>query len=244
MARLPLTLAFGVAAAVAAVLPSPAARAQVFGPRHASETIDTYCAICHNDQLRTAGLVLDPAEVTRIPGNAERWEKVLRKLRTASMPPPGLPRPDEATYKSLAAFVQNELDRAAAAKPEPGKVPSMHRLTRTEYQNSVRDLLALDALPEEMDYSLLLPPDNSGSGFDNIADLLFVSPTAMESYLGAAEKLSRLAVGTRPRLRWSTFTGCRTKSRRPPGWTNCHMACAAEWQCEPGSRWMASTAFT
>ena len=85
--------------------------------------------------------------------------------------------------------------RRRAAKPNPGKLPLLHRLSRTEYQNAVRDLLALDALPKEMDYALLLPPDNSSSGFDNIADLLFVSPTAMESYLGAAEKISRLAVG-------------------------------------------------
>ena len=73
--------------------------------------------------------------------------------------------------------------------------PLLHRLSRTEYQNAVRDLLAVDALPKEMEYSMLLPPDNANSGFDNIADLLFISPTAMESYLGAAEKISRLAVG-------------------------------------------------
>ena len=111
------------------------------------------------------------------------------------MPPPGAPRPDQATYDSLAGFLETELDRAAAAKPNPGKLPLLHRLSRTEYQNAVRDLLALDALPKEMEYSLLLPPDNANSGFDNIADLLFISPTAMESYLGAAEKISRLAVG-------------------------------------------------
>ena len=78
---------------------------------------------------------------------------------------------------------------------EPGKLPLLHRLSRTEYENAIRDLLALDALPKEMDYSLLLPPDNASSGFDNIADLLFVSPTAMESYLEAARKISRLAIG-------------------------------------------------
>ena len=107
----------------------------------------------------------------------------------------GLPRPDAATYDALAGYLETELDRAAAAKPNPGKLPLLHRLSRTEYQNAVRDLLAVEALPKEMDYSLLLPPDNSNSGFDNLADLLFVSPTAMESYLGAAEKISRLAVG-------------------------------------------------
>ena len=111
------------------------------------------------------------------------------------MPPPGLPRPDPVTYDALAGYLETELDRAAAAKPNPGKLPLLHRLSRTEYQNAVRDLLAVESLPKEMDYSLLLPPDNSNSGFDNLADLLFVSPTAMESYLGAADKISRLAVG-------------------------------------------------
>jgi hypothetical protein len=111
------------------------------------------------------------------------------------MPPAGAPRPDPSTYDSLAGFLESELDEAAAANPNPGKLPLLHRLSRTEYANAVRDLIGLDALPREMDYSLLLPPDNANSGFDNIADLLFVSPTAMESYLRAAEKISRLAVG-------------------------------------------------
>ena len=139
--------------------------------------------------------MLDPADLTHVAANAENWEKVVAKLRTNAMPPAGVPRPDQATYDSVASFLETELDRAAAAKPNPGKLPLLHRLSRTEYQNAIRDLLALDALPKEMDYSLLLPPDNSSSGFDNIADLLFVSPTTMERYLDAARKISRLAVG-------------------------------------------------
>ena len=178
-----------------AVLISPSARAQAFDSQQAGAVIGKYCATCHNAKLQTAGLVLDPATLANVPAGAERWEKVIRKLRANTMPPPGLPRPDPATYNALAGFLETELDRAAAAKPNPGKLPLLHRLSRTEYQNAVRDLLAVEALPKEMDYSLLLPPDNSNSGFDNIADLLFVSPTAMESYLGAAEKISRLAVG-------------------------------------------------
>ena len=136
------------------------------------------------------------------------------------MPPPGAPRPDQATYDSLAGFLETELDRAAAAKPNPGKLPLLHRLSRTEYQNAVRDLLALDALPKEMDYSLLLPPDNASSGFDNIADLLFISPTAMESYLGAAEKISRLAVGDPSRSGDGQHLphARRTTADRPGGW--------------------------
>jgi hypothetical protein len=170
-------------------------RAQVTNAQQAGVVIGKYCATCHNQQLHTAGLVLDPAALSNVPAGAERWEKVIRKLRANTMPPPGLPRPDAATYDALAGYLETELDRAAAAKPNPGKLPLLHRLSRTEYQNAVRDLLAVEALPKEMDYGLLLPPDNSNSGFDNLADLLFVSPTAMESYLGAAEKISRLAVG-------------------------------------------------
>ncbi len=96
---------------------------------------------------------------------------------------------------SSRAYLETALDRAAAAKPNPGELPILHRLTRTEYQNAIRDLLALDNLPKEMDFTLLLPADNSSSGFDNIADLLFVSPATMERYLDAASKISRLAVG-------------------------------------------------
>jgi hypothetical protein len=163
--------------------------------QQASAALARYCATCHSAQIHTAGLTLDPAAVTHVQTGAEQWEKVVRKLRSNSMPPPGAPRPDRATYDSVSGYLEMELDRAAAAKPSAGKLPPLHRLSRTEYQNAVRDLLALGPLPEEMDYSLLLPQDNASSGFDNLADLLFISPTAMESYLGAAEKISRLAVG-------------------------------------------------
>jgi len=154
-----------------------------------------YCVTCHNARLKTAGFVLDPAQLGRVDANAETWERVDRKLRSFAMPPAGAPRPDQATYEAVASFLETEIDRSAAGKPNPGKLPLLHRLTRTEYQNAIRDLLELDALPKELDYSLLLPPDNTSSGFDNIADLLFVSPTIMERYLDAARKISRLAVG-------------------------------------------------
>ena len=154
-----------------------------------------YCVTCHNTRLKTAGLVIDPAALTNVGATAETWEKVVRKLRTNAMPPAGAPRPDQATYSAVATFLETELDRASAVKPNPCKLPLLHRLSRTEYKNSIRDLLALDALPKEMDFDLLLPEDNASSGFDNIADLLFVSPSTMERYLEAAEKISRLAVG-------------------------------------------------
>jgi hypothetical protein len=163
--------------------------------QQASATVGKYCATCHSPQVHSADLVLDPAAVSHPQSDAERWEKVVRKLRARSMPPPGAPRPDPATYNALQRLVENQIDRAAASHPNPGKLPLLHRLSRTEYQNAVRDLLALDALPKEMEFSILLPADNANSGFDNLADLLFISPTALESYLGAAEKISRLAVG-------------------------------------------------
>jgi hypothetical protein len=160
-----------------------------------SATINKYCVTCHNDRLKTGGLSLAGLDVEHPSANAETWEKVIRKLRTSAMPPPTAPRPDAATYNALASHLEASIDRDAFASPRPGKLALIHRLSRTEYQNAVRDLLAIDTLPKEIDYSLLLPPDNSSSGFDNIADLLFMSPAIMERYLGAAEKISRLAIG-------------------------------------------------
>ena len=164
-------------------------------PAAPAAVLTQYCLTCHNQRLKTADLVLDPADLAHVGAKPEQWEKVVAKLRSNAMPPAGMPRPDQASYNSVATYLETEIDRAAAAKPNPGKLPLLHRLSRTEYENSIRDLLALDALPKEMDYSLLLPPDNSSSGFDNIADLLFVSPAIMERYLDAARKISRLAVG-------------------------------------------------
>jgi hypothetical protein len=164
-------------------------------PGTPSAVFNKYCTVCHNAKLKTGGFVLDTAELQHVGDYAEVWEKVVQKLRTGSMPPAPMPRPDQATYNSTAAWLETALDRASAEHVEIGKLPLLHRLSRTEYENAIRDLLAVDALPKEMDYSLLLPPDNASSGFDNIADLLFVSPTAMESYLEAARKISRLAIG-------------------------------------------------
>jgi hypothetical protein len=154
-----------------------------------------YCVSCHNDRLRTAGLVLDTIDPS-MPGAAPNtWEKVVRRLRSRVMPPAGLPRPDDATYDAVASQLEADLDRVAAARPNPGRLPAFHRLTRTEYSNAIRDLLALEDLPKALDLASLLPADNSSTGFDNLADLLFVSSTQLEQYLSAAQKISRLAVG-------------------------------------------------
>src|SRR5262245_58126217 len=164
-------------------------------PPAASAVFTQYCVTCHNARLKTAGFVLDPAGLTDVNAGAETWEKVVRKLRARALPPGGEHRPDNATYDSTATFLETELDRASIAHPQLGTLPLVHRLSRTEYQNAVRDLLAVEALPNEVRIDLLLPPDNISSGFDNIADLLFISPSNMERYLDAARKIARLAVG-------------------------------------------------
>jgi mono/diheme cytochrome c family protein len=157
--------------------------------------LDRYCVTCHNEKLKTAGLTLDTADPAHVGAHSEVWEKVVRKLRAGDMPPAGSRRPEKATYDALLAFLSTELDRAAAAQPNPGTLPAFQRLTRTEYRNALRDLLALPVLPKEMDIDVLLPADNASSGFDNLRDLLFVSSTQLEQYLSAARKISRLVLG-------------------------------------------------
>jgi mono/diheme cytochrome c family protein len=173
----------------------PGAKADTAGPAEHAATVNKYCVTCHSDRLKTGGLTLAGADLVHVSEHADTWEKVIRKLRTGAMPPAGAPRPDHAASSELAAYLETSIDRDAANAPHPGKLALVHRLTRTEYQNAIRDLLAIEALPKEIDYPLLLPADNSSSGFDNIADLLFVSPAIMERYLDAAEKISRLAIG-------------------------------------------------
>ena len=151
--------------------------------------LDKFCVTCHSEKLRTAGLSLEQVDVDHPADNAAIWEKVLHKVRTREMPPPRIPRPDEVTYNSLANYLETALDQAAAAKPNPGR-PAVYRLNRFQYANAVRDLIDL-----EVDSASLLPADDAGYGFDNIGDVLTVSPTLLEKYLSAAAKISRLAIG-------------------------------------------------
>ncbi len=151
--------------------------------------LDQYCVTCHNERARTAELLLDEANVENIGEGPKVWEKVLKKLRAGAMPPAGMPRPDQATYDSFATYLETALDSAAAAHPNPGR-PVLHRLNRVEYTNAVHDLLAV-----EIDGETLLPADDSRYGFDNIGDVLTVSPALLERYLSAARKISRLAIG-------------------------------------------------
>ena len=151
--------------------------------------LDQYCVTCHNQRRKAGDLMLDKLDLAQAGANAEVWEKVLRKLRTGMMPPAGMPRPDAAGYGSFVSWLETTLDHAAAGVPNPGR-PAVHRLNRLEYANAVRDLLAI-----EVDGRSLLPADDAGYGFDNIADALSVSPGLLERYLAAAEKISSLAMG-------------------------------------------------
>jgi mono/diheme cytochrome c family protein len=154
------------------------------------EVIARYCVTCHNARLKTAGLTLDSLDISNVGQAAETWEKVLRKLRASAMPPVGRPRPDKPTYQAVASWLEGELDRAALAHPNAGRTAVYHRLNRTEYQNAVRDVLGLD-----LDVASLLPGDDAAYGFDNIGEMLTVSPDLLDGYLSAANKISRLAVG-------------------------------------------------
>ncbi len=151
--------------------------------------LDQYCVTCHNQRLKTANLTLDKLDPSNVAAQPESWEKVVRKLRAGMMPPSGLPRPAAADYAALTISLENDLDRAAAAKPKLAR-PSAHRMNRTEYGNAIRELLGLD-----IDVSAYLPADDSSYGFDNVSSGLQVSPTLVEAYITAASKISRLALG-------------------------------------------------
>jgi mono/diheme cytochrome c family protein len=167
--------------------PSTTAAPASSAPQRA--VINQYCVTCHNQKAKTAGLMLDKLDLDHISDGAETWEKVIVKLRGGMMPPAGMPRPDKTTMDGLVSWLEKSLDRAAQASPNPGRDP-VHRLNRTEYANAIRDLLAL-----RVDVSDLLPADDEANGFDNIADVLKVSPSLLEQYLSASREISRLAVG-------------------------------------------------
>ena len=150
--------------------------------------LQQYCVTCHNQRTRAGGLALDTLDMTQAGECADVWERVVRKLRTGAMPPAGRPRPDEAESNAVVTWLETELDRAAQEHPNPGR-PTLHRLNRSEYRNAIRDLLAVD-----IDASLL-PADNAAYGFDNNADALTLSSALTERYLGAAAKISQMALG-------------------------------------------------
>ncbi|MET0215142.1 MAG: DUF1592 domain-containing protein, partial [Vicinamibacterales bacterium] len=164
--------------------------AQGVGPVSASAVLSKYCITCHNEKRKTAGLMIDKLDLQHVGADAEVWEKVARKFRTHEMPPPGVSRPDAATYAAVTTHLENALDLAAVENPKSARVP-VHRLNRTEYANAIRDLLGL-----EIDSRGVLPADDADQeGFDNVASVLSVSPALLENYLSAARMISRLAVG-------------------------------------------------
>jgi mono/diheme cytochrome c family protein len=158
-------------------------------PAPQQEVLKTYCLTCHNDRTKTGDFSLEHADLTDVPKAAETWEKVIRKVRAGMMPPAGMPRPDAARLDGFVSYLEGAIDSASARNPRPGRT-ALHRLNRAEYANAIRDLLALD-----IDATALLPPDDESSGFDNIADVLTVSPSLMERYLSASWNISRMAVG-------------------------------------------------
>jgi mono/diheme cytochrome c family protein len=193
-----LIVSLGIQARPSAQQPAPPAKsAQPSSPIGAvsaassqRQTLDRYCVTCHNQRLVTAGLKLDDADVANPGAGAEIWEKVVRKLRTGIMPPPNMPQPSMDDRVALLSWLETSLDKAAAAKPNPGRTETLRRLNRTEYQNAIRDLLAVD-----IDAASLLPADESGHGFDNVTvgDL---PPALLDRYISAAQKISALAIGS------------------------------------------------
>src|SRR5580704_4748792 len=161
--------------------PDPAAsRAAIVGK---------YCVSCHNGRSKSGGLALDQMDYGDLARDAAVWEKAIKKLRVGMMPPQGAAQPDAATRSEMIAWLATSLDQAASLSPNPGR-PVLHRLNRAEYANAVRDLLALDVDP-----STLLPPDDSAYGFDNVGDVLGMSPVLLERFMEAANKVGALAIG-------------------------------------------------
>ena len=168
---------------------SYAQQARPTSPSTTRQILDGYCVSCHNSKLKTGGLSLDSVDTAKVGENPQVWEKVVRKLRAGMMPPLGMRRPDPAAYEGLTAWLESELDRAAASKPN-FLAPGIHRMNRTEYANAVRDVTGLDVDPAEF-----LPVDDASSGFDNVAGSLGISPALVEGYMSAAGKISRVAIG-------------------------------------------------
>jgi mono/diheme cytochrome c family protein len=170
---------------------TPPAAPATAGSEAASRAVfDKYCVRCHSTRLHTANLSLEAMDLAQVSEHADTWEKVVRKLRTAAMPPPNGPRPTKAEYDATAGWLEGELDRAAAAHPNPGS-PTLHRLNRTEYHNAIRDLFGID-----VDAEALLPSDNAAYGFDNMASALSLSPILTERYLGAAVRVTQTVLAT------------------------------------------------
>jgi hypothetical protein len=177
------------AATAAALLAAAAGVARAADALPGAPLLDKYCVACHNTIDWAGGVSFDGVTAATVAAEPEVWEAAVRKIRTGMMPPPGEPRPARDALDRFAGQLETRLDVLARQSPDPG-TKSLHRLNRTEYANAIRDLLAYDA-----DVTTLLPADDSAEGFDNMADVLGVSPTLVQSYVSAAMKISRAAVG-------------------------------------------------
>jgi hypothetical protein len=164
-------------------------------PDDVREVLDAYCVRCHNERRSSGNLALDILDVEAPAAAADRWERVIRKLRTGTMPPGGERRPEPSEYDQVADWLETEIDRAATSgAADPGTTNPVHRLNRLEYNNAINDLFALD-----VDVRALVPGDETADGsFDNFADALSITPTHMERYLSVARHVTRLAVGLPP----------------------------------------------
>lgn len=185
-----LGLAVSLASAAAAPEAAPAAAATAAGPHGDKQAMLTqYCGGCHNDRTKTAGFALSSIDANDVSANIANWEKVLRRVSLGEMPPRGMRRPDAQQISSFTNWLEQSLDQVAAKHPDPGRA-TLRRLNRAEYANAVRDLLDI-----KIDLSRELPADDSGYGFDNIADVLTVSPTLLDRYVSVGGKVTRLALG-------------------------------------------------
>lgn len=155
-----------------------------------SDLVNKYCVSCHNARVKTAGLILDTADAAHPEKSAAVWEKVIVKLHSRAMPPPNMPRPDGPAYDAAAKWLEQEIDKDAAAQVNPGRSASLHRLNRAEYANTVRDLLGI-----EIDANAMLPPDEQAFGFENNAEALSIQPALLDRYVNAAASIARWAVG-------------------------------------------------
>jgi len=175
--------------------------------------INRYCIACHNQKLRTAKLALDALDLTHPEKDALTWERAIRKLRGGMMPPPGASRPPLEAVNTMAGYLENSLDKASAASPNPGSV-RIHRLNRAEYANAMRDIFGID-----VNAAALLPTDDISEGFDNIANALKVSPSFLDQYIMAARAVARQAVGTplTGKEVKTTLRGIDPKVPLPPG---------------------------
>jgi mono/diheme cytochrome c family protein len=173
----------------ATVAAAQAPAAQSSAPLAPRALLDTYCVTCHNQRTKTAGLMFDTLDLSKLPEHADVWEKTVRKLRAGMMPPPGVRRPDQASVDSMASWLERSLDEAAAAHPNPGRV-ALHRLNRAEYAAAIEDLLGI-----KIDPAALLPKDDEAEGFDNVASVLTVSPSFLDQYISAARVVSARAIG-------------------------------------------------